>query len=123
MKRPFCKTEGCINPCKTNGLTKEGVRKYQRKCSSCCKRSHRQFKPCKIITYKLRSSIKKYGDYTKEDHCQACGFIAEQSCQLDVDHINGDHTDNSVCNLQTLCSNCHRLKTYYNRDYIQKNPK
>jgi 5-methylcytosine-specific restriction endonuclease McrA len=47
----------------------------------------------------------------KGDHCERCNFEPEDPCQLDVDHINGDHGDNRPENLQTLCSNCHRLKT------------
>lgn len=43
--------------------------------------------------------------------CQRCGFIAEDICQLDVDHIDGDRTNNAPENLQILCANCHRLKT------------
>lgn len=44
--------------------------------------------------------------------CDRCGFVAEHRTQLDVDHINGDRTDDRDENLQTLCANCHRLKTY-----------
>lgn len=43
--------------------------------------------------------------------CKICGFIAEHSCQLDIDHIDGDHKNNCKDNLQTICANCHRLKT------------
>lgn len=44
--------------------------------------------------------------------CQRCGLLAEDSCQLDVDHIDGragGYPDHPL-NLQTLCANCHRLK-------------
>jgi 5-methylcytosine-specific restriction endonuclease McrA len=50
-----------------------------------------------------------------ESECSRCGFIPEDTCQLDVDHINADKTDNRPENLQTLCANCHRLKTKYER--------
>lgn len=40
--------------------------------------------------------------------------------QLEVDHINGIHTDNRPENLQTLCSNCHSYKTYTNKDWEDK---
>jgi 5-methylcytosine-specific restriction endonuclease McrA len=36
---------------------------------------------------------------------------------LEVDHIDGDHTNNDVKNLQTLCKNCHAIKTNVSRDY------
>jgi 5-methylcytosine-specific restriction endonuclease McrA len=29
-----------------------------------------------------------------------------------VDHIDGNHSNNDPANLQTLCKNCHSLKTY-----------
>ena len=47
----------------------------------------------------------------KKDVCQRCGFVPEHKSQLDVDHIDGDHNNNYEDNLQTLCANCHRLKT------------
>lgn len=53
---------------------------------------------------------------SKEDICCLCGFIPKQSCQLDVDHIDGNHKNNCKENLQTLCANCHRLKTYLNKE-------
>ena len=56
----------------------------------------------------------------KKDYCEKCGFVAEHTVQLDVDHIDGNHKNNELSNLQTLCSNCHRLKTYLNNDYIKQ---
>jgi 5-methylcytosine-specific restriction endonuclease McrA len=44
--------------------------------------------------------------------CARCGFVAEHPCQLDIDHIDEDHTNDAPANLQTLCANCHRLKTW-----------
>lgn len=51
----------------------------------------------------------------KKEVCEACGFIPEHKCQLDVDHIDGNHKNHDPKNLQTLCANCHRLKTYKQR--------
>lgn len=48
--------------------------------------------------------------------CANCEFIAVDRCQLDVDHIDGNHNNNDPSNLQTLCANCHRLKTKQARD-------
>ncbi|MFL6518165.1 MAG: HNH endonuclease signature motif containing protein, partial [Bacillus sp. (in: firmicutes)] len=52
--------------------------------------------------------------------CEKCGFKAEHPCQLDVDHIDGKHNNNDESNLQVLCANCHRLKTFVNRDWTGK---
>lgn len=51
----------------------------------------------------------------KGNVCTRCGFIAENPCQLDIDHIDGDRYNNSMENLQTLCANCHRLKSINDR--------
>jgi 5-methylcytosine-specific restriction endonuclease McrA len=56
----------------------------------------------------------------KKDVCKSCGFVPEHPIQLDVDHIDGNHSNNDESNLQTLCANCHRLKTYINQDHIKK---
>lgn len=71
-----------------------------------------------IIRYKhicVNCKRKKYRQH-KKDSCEQCGFIPEHSCQLDVDHIDGNHSNNSVGNLQTLCANCHRLKTHKRKE-------
>lgn len=52
----------------------------------------------------------------KKDVCELCGFKPVHRCQLDVDHIDGNHKNDAPGNLQTLCANCHRLKTFLNRD-------
>jgi len=71
-------------------------------------------------TYRLRcvNALRKWrknSDYTyrqrKRDRCERCGFIPEHPSQLDVNHRNGNHHDNSPENLETLCANCHRLVT------------
>jgi hypothetical protein len=58
----------------------------------------------------------RYFTQHKKDHCEACDFIPEHSCQLDVDHIDGNRHNNDVSNLKTLCANCHRLKTFLNKE-------
>lgn len=51
-------------------------------------------------------------------HCERCGFEPEHIAQLEVDHIDGNHANNEPGNLQTLCANCHRLKTMLNGDHL-----
>ncbi len=54
----------------------------------------------------------------KKDICELCGFKPVNMCQLDIDHIDGNHSNDDLSNLQTLCANCHRLKTFLNKDGI-----
>jgi len=67
---------------------------------------------CRTV-YK-RNVIKNQYPYAvhKKDTCEQCGFIPEHISQLDVDHKDGDRWNNDPENLQTLCANCHRLKTH-----------
>ncbi len=65
-----------------------------------------------------RTIIKNRYPYAvhKKDYCEHCNFKPVHISQLDVDHIDGDRYNNDPSNLQTLCANCHRLKTHLNGD-------
>ena len=78
----------------------KGRQVYHRDCHTCRKNKDR--------------------NYLKKDACELCGFVAIHKMQLDIDHIDGNHANNDLSNLQTLCANCHRLKTYSNKDYLGK---
>ena len=61
-------------------------------------------------SYRKRNRIRALAGVTS---CSRCKFIAEDLCQLEVDHIvpqweGGTH---DLSNLQVLCANCHALKT------------
>lgn len=89
--RGYC---NCGNLMEFLGYDSEGNKKYRDRCTSC----------------------KRKGRRTKKDNCERCGFIPEDKCQLDVDHINMNPADNRSKNLITLCANCHRLKTKLERE-------
>lgn len=65
----------------------------------------------------LCNTCHRTGKRTKKSYCENCGFIALHSCQLDVDHIDGNKRNHIESNLQTLCANCHRLKTHANKEW------
>ncbi len=46
--------------------------------------------------------------------------IVDVEYQLEVDHLDEDHTNDDISNLQTLCACCHRIKTKYYREQNQK---
>lgn len=97
--RPNCQ---CGKPCKRLGKSKKGKQYYSKYCTY-----HHKVK------YEKRWNYKDY----KKDSCERCGFIPEHPCQLDVDHIDGNKQNNLENNFQTLCANCHRLKTQLNKDH------
>lgn len=61
----------------------------------------------------------------RKDYCEnidgrlgyECTAKIVWSGQLDVDHIDGNPTNQTEENLQTLCKNCHSYKTMINEDY------
>lgn len=96
---------------------------YDKVCVRCgtsfvAKRKDKVFcrRKCKEIQRDWRLSYRA----AKDTKCASCGFVALHKCQLDVDHIDGDHSNDDPSNLQTLCANCHRLKTYMNGDHLSK---
>jgi len=86
---------------------------------------HRICKRCRLSAWmgylEAKGSINGQRFYFKykKKFCETCGFIGD-ACQLDVDHIDGNHKNNDPINLQTLCANCHRLKTRLNKDGIHR---
>lgn len=96
----------CGNLCKPNGYTRDGKRKFKSYCNSCGRKRH-------------WGGARPYTKFRK-DECGRCGFEPEHLCQLDIDHIDGNHDNNDPTNLQTLCANCHRLKSLQEGDFEPK---
>lgn len=49
----------------------------------------------------------------KPAHCELCGWAQrapDGRLPLELDHINGDKTDNRIVNLRVVCPNCHALQ-------------
>jgi 5-methylcytosine-specific restriction endonuclease McrA len=80
------------------------------------KLKQRGYWSCRTKSNVNRVKLAKY----KKNYCESCGFVALHRTQLDIDHIDGNHQNNDIANLQTLCANCHRLKTQDNKDWENK---
>jgi len=58
--------------------------------------------------YKRRERLFQEANFS----CTQCGFNKTRDCGgciLEIDHIDGDHTNNTRDNLRILCPNCHAL--------------
>lgn len=78
------------------------------------------FYRCKRKYEVTKRSIETPWVFHKKDVCEECGFIPQHDCQLTVDHIDGNKYNNEISNYQTLCHNCHALKTLLNGDYFNR---
>lgn len=49
--------------------------------------------------------------------CMECGWDkinpATNKCPIELEHIDGDHTNNKISNVKLLCPNCHSLTVTY----------
>jgi hypothetical protein len=66
-----------------------------------------------IQSYKLKNRLLKDGVF--EHACMSCKRKTwlSQDIPLELDHINGDNSDNRIQNLRLLCPNCHALTPTY----------
>lgn len=122
--RPKCINIGCNNPvvcCKGNQHSPPSERALRTVCSYCHTASFGKTKKDgnKVQLRKGVVSFKKLfcenidGHVTGEK-CTASNLI---SGQLELDHIDGNHINNIPSNVQTLCKNCHSLKSMQAGDF------
>lgn len=115
FSRPFFYIQGMENllcrDCGKNKRAPDGGGRLKAICSSCRKRKYYPNEN-RRLEVKRRPWLKH-----RKDKCERCGFVPEHECQLDVDHIDGNRKNNDPSNYQTLCANCHRLKTFRARDW------
>ena len=108
MDRPMCKTCG-KNKCKNRDM-RGGKQRYKAYCQTCYARRRRESGNPQIFRTRRERFLK--------NRCEVCGFVPEHPIQLQLDHIDGNSVNNHPSNFQTLCANCHALKTWNNGDCI-----
>lgn len=74
-----------------------------------------------ITSHRLRLRLLK--EQILEHRCSNCSLTTwlDKPIPLELDHINGNHTDNSLLNLRLLCPNCHSLTDSYRGKKLKKN--
>ena len=90
-------------------------------CSNKCQRDFEKFLKFKSIELGNKDLYEKnYKDYLIEKYgekCMECGWDKVHSITgkvpIQLEHINGDSSDNTLSNLKLLCPNCHSLTITY----------
>lgn len=62
-------------------------------------------------SFKLKKRL--FNEKLKKIECELCGWAkvsVDGRIPLELDHINGEHSDNRIENLRILCPNCHSLQ-------------
>ena len=79
---------------KKGGLYYKSIEEYLAKCTC-------------ITSHKYKNYLLKFG--VKEAKCECCNNTIwnNQPIPLELHHVNGDHFDNRLENIQLLCPNCH----------------
>lgn len=82
-------------------------------CNKDCKAEAQQLgkllnKP--LLPQSTGASYRSHALRVKENKCNKCGYDKYQE-MLDIDHIDSNHANNVIENLQVLCVWCHALKT------------
>lgn len=106
IRRQTKSPQGLCTLCLEKPQAKKG-NGFRSICWNCFRRKYKK----KTHLYGKESKWRKH----IKDKCEKCGFVPEHICQLDVDHIDQNKSNNDPCNLMTLCANCHRLKTWKER--------
>lgn len=110
------KVYNCINCGKS---VKYGRTKSNKYCSNGCQCEYRflteilpRFKSGLLWN---RKTIRKCLIHLIGDHCHQCGIVDwnGENLTFQVDHKNGDPSDNDPDNLQLVCPNCHSQSPYF----------
>jgi len=119
-KRPICVNHGCNAPVAVvNGKVTDPNPRWRVHCAACVAASAgiRPHKPG-VTPFKTGRCSNQDGhlgfdcvvDYKKTAWAQG---------MTEIDHKNGDHTDNRIKNLDELCPMCHKHKGQLSGDYAQ----
>jgi 5-methylcytosine-specific restriction endonuclease McrA len=132
-RRPKCINDGCNNRGQFIGnYRKDGSPIFRNYCALCHRKRSASKKGMTVAEWTNQSHPylkyrKTYCENAKGDKAGWLGYKCTttivHTLQLDVDHLDGNPTNNDPDNLITLCKCCHSIKTNMFADYATKGRK
>lgn len=116
---PMCCNTGCSSPCAYSSKLKSGRYVYRPYCHH-CHMAGRGKKPYREGVTPVKKNICENSD-RRLGRARYSKGQSMPGYMLDLDHIDGDHHNNSLGNLQTLCKCCHAHKTMVSGDSFTMN--
>ena len=109
--RPICVNIGCDRKVHLQSRSSTGRPVYRPVCAAC---------------HKAKLNLREGVTAVKKDYCEngdgrlgfECTATIIGSYQLDMDHIDGNHYHNVPENIQTICKNCHAVKSREHKDHL-----
>ena len=105
-ERPLCRV------CRKKPVGSRGTRNGKRRYASTCYGCGTPRKGNSVTRRKFREQF--------FIPCEHCGKAPENISDFEIDHKDRDKSNNSLDNLQSLCTPCHRKKTQECGDYLPK---
>lgn len=120
--RPTCSVEGCNTQAALKQDYYDGYAIYRLVCGrhhkyACAERAGLSLAQWTNTFHPYRKYRKSYCENKDARLGYQCTTTIVIDAQLEVDHINGNPSDNDPLNLQTLCACCHKYKTLINEDH------
>jgi len=106
-----------------NGCGRRCVNKKRKYCSFKCQHDHDFSLRARLIESGLYPAsqnlkfLKKYLVKRDGEQCSKCGWAERHprtgKVPIELEHIDGDSSNNTLANITLLCPNCHALTPYF----------